>query len=176
MQVDAELIVLPYDSQKNRSLAQRLVEELRSDSWNRLRAAVAFGKTSGSYEEILDALEDFCGRGGQLDITFSADRFGRNQYASDEAAVQALLDSVGHFAEARVHLYSESGNRTFHPKLYLFSNEKEALLIVGSSNWSEGGFFNNVEVNVVMTMDLTDDETRNTYETLCEYFSRFWQE
>jgi HKD family nuclease len=56
--------------------------------------------------------------------------------------------------------HDKKRSRTFHPKIYLFSNvpNNNALLIIGSSNWSAGGFHDNIEANVIIELDLKDAE------------------
>nr|VFK03059.1 MAG: PLD-like domain-containing protein [Candidatus Kentron sp. H]VFK03376.1 MAG: PLD-like domain-containing protein [Candidatus Kentron sp. H]VFK05976.1 MAG: PLD-like domain-containing protein [Candidatus Kentron sp. H] len=46
---------------------------------------------------------------------------------------------------------------TFHPKLYLFERENEAVIIVGSNNITEGGFFGNYEGVAYIKYDLPGD-------------------
>ena len=47
---------------------------------------------------------------------------------------------------------------TFHPKLYLFEGENNAILIVGSNNLTDGGFFTNYEATRC-EFDLPDEQT-----------------
>ena len=81
------------------------------------------------------------------------------------------------FPDVKFYLYYEK-SRTFHPKLYLFSNEdeKHALIIVGSSNWSHGGFVDNVEVNVIVNLDLTIADHKACLDNINQYFINYWQE
>lgn len=175
MRVDAELLVLPYAARDGGHLLDRLIAELESDNWTEFRAAVAFGRRSGNFPDLLEALRTFAEAGHEVTITFSAQEFGEGAYATDYETVEGLLDHLEAIPSASVHLYREPG-RTFHPKIYLFANEESALLIVGSSNWGEGGLVTNIEANVVLRMNLQDDETRQQYECLVGYFQRFWTE
>lgn len=49
---------------------------------------------------------------------------------------------------------------TFHPKVYVFKNETQAIVVVGSGNLTEGGLFTNYEASVVRVLDLTKNEDR----------------
>ena len=48
------------------------------------------------------------------------------------------------------------GRATFHPKVYLFCAKNFFCCILGSSNFTGGGFGNNTEVNLCVTGKVTD--------------------
>ena len=54
---------------------------------------------------------------------------------------------------------------TYHPKLYLFNNEKKVKFIIGSSNLTEGGLKKNIEANVVIETSIDDDIISDAYDT-----------
>lgn len=174
MHGDAELIVLPYSAKNGQHLLDRLIEELESNCWTEFRAAVAFGSRSGNFPDLLDALREFAEAGNLITITFSAHQFGGGGYATDFEAVEELVDVFDPISTASIHLYREPG-RPFHPKIYLFGNEDRALIIVGSSNWGEGGLVNNVEANLALSLNLEEEDNRREYNTLVEYFERYWR-
>lgn len=157
---------------------QRLIDELTSGKWRQFRAAVAFVRTSGNNAVLLDALRSFGEIPGNiLELTFGADLFGGSSPASDYAAVERLLSAIGDSPGTRVHLYHEPG-RTFHPKVYLFSNEEagRALVFIGSSNWSEGGMVGNVEANVAVQLEFGAPGNRELYDDCLSYFQKYWSE
>lgn len=174
---NTELILHPYGSEDGRTIVHVLIEELLASKWDVFRGAVHFVKQSGHYDELMNAMKAFLGAGGTIQLTFGADVFGQTQFASEYAAVADLLDSFEDFPTFSLNLYHEMG-RTFHPKVYLFSNEKlaEALVIVGSSNWSAGGFSNNVEVNVKVHLSLDDPGHRSVYDELDTCFDTYWSD
>ncbi|MCB9602143.1 MAG: hypothetical protein H6724_02130 [Sandaracinus sp.] len=173
----AELLVLPYASVRKRSLTHVLIEEFRSNSWTRFRAAVAFARASANTRELLEALYDFAKSQGEIGITFGADSFGEDAQGSDELAVRQLLDRLESFPNAKLFLYHEQG-RVFHPKVYLFDNltSKKALAIIGSSNWTRSGQINNVEANAIVPLDLNRDDELKQFEELNRCFIENWSE
>ncbi|MEZ4252316.1 MAG: phospholipase D family protein [Polyangiales bacterium] len=173
----AELLVLPYASARNRSLTHVLIEELRSGSWTRFRAAVAFARSSANTRELLEALHDFAKDDGEIGITFGADSFGEEAQGSDELAVRQILERLEMFPKTRLYLYHEEG-RVFHPKVYLFDNflDKKALAILGSSNWTRSGQINNVEANAIVPLDLELDSELKQFEELNHCFVEYWSE
>jgi hypothetical protein len=59
MQVDAEILVLPYAGEHQKTVLHLLINELMTGKWRVFSAAVAFAKTSGNYPDLLKALVDF---------------------------------------------------------------------------------------------------------------------
>ena len=175
MHAEIEVIILPYFADGEKTVGNLLAEALSSGKWERFQSAVAFARQTGNFDEIVSALRVFASKGGKVEMTFGADTFGTEGRGSDYQAIHTLLSELKEDAE--VFLYHEKG-RTFHPKLYIFSNEvnKEALLIVGSSNWSQGGFFTNIEANIVVKLDLTQAEHLACYEHVQTLFKDYWQE
>ncbi|HVN74670.1 MAG TPA: phospholipase D family protein [Thermoanaerobaculaceae bacterium] len=172
-----ELLILPYDSQNGQSLIARLIAELRSAEWTRFRAAVAFLSVTGTFDQLLDALDSFSTQGRAVSITVGADIFGAEGAGSDYDAVKTLLDRVASKPNVVVNLYHERG-RTFHPKVYLFDNEStgRALIVVGSSNLSRGGLANNVEVDLLVRLDRSDPSQWDVFERLDQCFREYWAE
>jgi HKD family nuclease len=170
-----DLIALPYDSAAGKSFLSRLIEELTSGKWDRFRAGIAFARVSGNVEELLDALEQFAKRGGNLSLTFGADAFGVEAEGSDYEAIKVLTERLDKYPSARVYLYHETG-RTFHPKVFLFENlgSRMALLVLGSSNWSRGGLFENVEIVVLLELDLADEAHKEIYDKIDRCFELYW--
>jgi HKD family nuclease len=177
MKTNTEILLLPYDSASGTSLLHRLIAELESGNWISFRAAIAFAKSSGNYQELVSALVKFAKNGGGIELTFGADTFGANTKGSDMEAVEVLVNELHEYPSARVFAYHEQG-RTFHPKIYLFDNlqTKKALVVVGSSNWSYGGLINNIEANVLVHLDLSTLEHLEAFERLTKCFTAYWSE
>lgn len=177
MLADTEFIILPYASKVGRSILQILIEELSADRWDTFRSAVAFAKQSGNDTGLLSALAKFAERGGTISMTIGADVFGPSSRGSELSAVETLLETLKPYPAAKLFLYHEA-RRTFHPKMYVFSHEKEnrALAIVGSTNWTEGGLSENVEANVLVRFDLTQKDHRICFDEVVETLERYWTE
>jgi hypothetical protein len=91
---------------------------------------------------LSDRLAEFLRQGGHLTVIVGIDLKNTTR-----DGLQALLDleQFGH-CETFVH-HNEAGS-IFHPKLYLFRNEEEARLIVGSNNLTQSGLYVNVEAGL----------------------------
>lgn len=177
MKTVSEVLIHPYGADRKSTVLHVLIREFSSNRWTSFDGAVHFVKESGHYDALIASLRSFLEAGRSVRLTFGADVFGRTDAASESAAVERLLLEFERFPDFRVYLYHEKG-RTFHPKLFLFSNvaAKKALLIVGSSNWSEGGFVNNVEVSVSLELNLKNAEHAKCYDELATTIKEYWQE
>ena len=177
MLADIRILLLPYATGEDDSLLHLLIQEFKSNQWTHFRSAIAFAKQSANYQDLLNAMIDFAKCDCSIEMTFGADLFGGAAKGTEYEALKKLISKLNEFPKVKFFLYHEY-NRTFHPKLYLFSNENDGsgLLIVGSSNWSHGGLVDNVEANVIVKLDLDDPEHRTCYDEILEYFKIYWQE
>ena len=81
----------------------------------------------------------------------------------------ALLRSLSR----RVFVYHKHHLQTFHPKVYLFDDGQcppsNALLLVGSSNLTGGGLYQNIEGNLALPLRPDDHEDdRATYDSVVQ--------
>jgi HKD family nuclease len=176
LQADVEVIILPYAVGPDGSLPDRFIRELQSGEWTSFRTAVAFAKSDGNHGPLLDALYEFARGGNTIELTFGADRFSGETPGTEYDAIKIIVEKLDALPTAKIFLYHER-KRTFHPKIYLFANEstQHALLFVGSSNWTPGGLFTNIEANVAVHLDLSTDAHRACYETVRGCFEQYWQ-
>lgn len=80
------------------------------------------------------------------------------------------------FGQARVFHFSGSPPRTFHPKLYLFELRDSAVVIVGSSNLTSGGFWGNFEFSTIIELDLALDADLAFLEDVRDWYQLWWSE
>ncbi len=116
--------------------------------WDTLDIAVAWVRASGM-AYLSERLANFLHRGGQLSVIVGIDL----QNTTREG-LQALLD-LERYGRCETFVYHNEAGSIFHPKLYLFRNEEEARLIVGSNNITESGLYVNVEAG--LEVDTTAD-------------------
>lgn len=137
----------------NQALAHRfgvaLVESLESGEWTSFDAAVAWVRRSGT-RHLLPALRDFLDGGRLVRITVGIDI----ENTSKEGLEDLLsLTSAG---DCKTFVYHNEASPVFHPKVYLFSNDKKARLIVGSNNITEAGLFTNTEMGLQIDVSVKD--------------------
>jgi len=158
-QVRSRLVLQPFDD--GLSMFELLEELLAGEKYSELTVAVAWAKVSG-LRRIEPALGRFRSSGGRTSILLGIDEGG--------ATIEGLSAALLNFDEALVIYDASSG--TFHPKIYTFSNDAQAVVVVGSNNLTAGGLYANYEVAVAIEVDLTSDEDALFYGELVEYIDR----
>ena len=120
------------------TLGSHLLRELANEKWTRLDAAVAFVKMSG-VKQIGAPLYDFASR-ARVRLTVGIDHQGSSLEGIRNHAFWLIL---GGAASDLYVLQNPAGSprSTFHPKMWLFRSDSEALLICGSGNLTGGGLF-----------------------------------
>ena len=141
--------------QDARSLSDYLVEHLRDPSWTVFRAAVAFAKRSG-VKYLRQDLPPFARR-GTVKLSIGVSLRGTSR--------EALSDLLALADPGEVWIFHDENGPTFHPKVYLFKNDRRADLLVGSGNLTEGGLVSNYEASLASSLDLS---TRDGRQLLAE--------
>lgn len=118
------------------TIATEVARLLRDPAFNRVRVLMAFAR-GGGIGLLRDPLMEFLDRGGSGEAILGLDLGG-----TSPEALEALL-GLG----VDCFVLGVRGDRTFHPKVYLFDGDAdEHAAIVGSSNWTAGGLDSNFEV------------------------------
>lgn len=125
-----------------RQFTRVLSRELRDQRWKIVEMAVAWVRRSGA-REVTPALRQFLKRGGVLRIIVGIDIENTSKEGLQGLLALEKRGDVGVFV-----YHNESPSVTFHPKLYLFRNDVDAKLIVGSNNLTEGGLATNIEASL----------------------------
>ncbi|MGH2510417.1 MAG: phospholipase D-like domain-containing protein, partial [Ktedonobacteraceae bacterium] len=115
--------------------------------WDKLNIAVAWVRASGM-KHLSACLADFLERGGQLSVIVGIDLNNTTR-----EGLQELLE-LERYGRCEIFVYHNEAGSLFHPKLYLFQNEEEARLIVGSNNITESGLYVNVEAGLQVDTDV----------------------
>ena len=133
-----------------KQLGRLLQEHLESAEWTHLTAAVAWVKRSGM-DHLGPMLAKFEADGGKARFAVGIDSRG-----STSEGLAALLAAVGPNGEVWIVHYP-SLTVTFHPKCFLFENDKEAVAVVGSGNLTGGGLYTNFELGVELRFGEPDE-------------------
>lgn len=67
-------------------------------------------------------------------------------------------------------IFYQKENPIFHPKIYLFEGKQKSTIIVGSSNLTGRGLFENVESSIMLEFDSDDAEGQGFLGELKEYY------
>jgi len=127
-----------------KTLGTEISKSLRSGKYSDFKVAVAYARDS-AISRIYNDLTEFAKNGGKTSVIAGIDQ-GNTSY-------QALVN-MKTFAKDSLYIHHDRNiNITFHPKVYLFGNQETEKIIVGSSNFTAGGFFLNYEANIEVTLD-----------------------
>ncbi len=144
--MEVRLISSPFAG--DASLGERLSDHLADTRLRRLRIAVAWARRSGLVR-IADDLRRFRARGGDVEIILGIDEGG---------ATLEGLNLVRELAD-RSFIFHDPQGGTFHPKVYVFTNGKRAVVLLGSANLTRGGLYANYEAGVELGLDLPADSS-----------------
>ncbi len=130
--------------------------------WDKLDIAVAWVRASGM-AYLSARFADFLRHGGQLSVIVGIDL----QNTTREG-LAALLD-LEQYGRSETFVYHNEAGSIFHPKLYLFRNEEEARLIVGSNNITQAGLYVNVEAGLQVDTDINATVVMQTLDALSSW-------
>lgn len=129
-------------------LGDYLKQSFADVRWNEFRAAVAFVKYSGT-KHIRQRLADFAQR-ASVKVSVGIDSGG--------TSVEGLADLLKALEDhGEVWVFHNANSSTFHPKMYLFKNENEADMVIGSGNLTEGGLYTNYEAGARLLLNRSKD-------------------
>lgn len=95
---------------------------------------------------------------------------GVDQKGTSKEALRALLD-----LDIGTKIFYTTRRVTFHPKIYIFEGKNHRCrIIVGSSNLTGSGLFQNIEANLMIDCDRPPLEGRCLRDQIKEYFKLFF--
>ena len=147
------------DTESDNTAGNFIIDSLKSENYDSFKAYVAFVSTGG-LKNIIGQLVEFKNAGKEIKLYVGVDL-----NATSKEALEKLLE---HGIETYV-IYSPN-NIIYHPKIYAFEGAEIKRAIIGSSNLTESGLFQNIEASVCVDFD-TDNENGN--EFLVDIYDHF---
>lgn len=153
----------------NQPLAHRFGTELLqhvdpaiAPHWDLLDIAVAWVRASGM-AHLSERFGIFLRNGGVLSFVVGIDLKNTTR-----EGLQSLLD-LEQYGRCETYVYHNESGSVFHPKLYLFRNQHEARLIVGSNNLTQAGLYTNVEAGLQLDRRLNDPVVKQALDALATW-------
>jgi uncharacterized membrane protein YgcG len=137
---------------------------LKEVQWTTFQAAVAWVRRSGS-RHLLPALEAFLARGHTVRVTVGIDI-----ESTSKEGLEDLLSLSAH-GDSKIYVYHNESGAVFHPKVFLFSNDTDGRLIIGSNNLTESGLYTNTEAALQIDAPIGDaviSDMQNALDTWCD--------
>jgi len=128
-----------------------IIDSLESDNYVSFKAFVAF-VSMGGLKNIIEQLIAFKNIGREIKLFVGVDL-----NATSKEALEKLLE-----LEIKTYIIYSPNNIIYHPKIYAFEGAETTRAIVGSSNLTESGLFQNIEASVCVDFE-TDDENGNEF-------------
>src|SRR2546425_7310721 len=130
-----------------------LNRNIASKSCREFRFAVAYMRLSG-LDRLGASLDALVNRRGRISGAIGID---------DGITSMDALETLSSISSSSTIFYTVSGFR-FHPKVYIMSGERTAVVVAGSANLSCDGLFRNVEFATAMQFDLASKADSAIYE------------
>lgn len=147
-----------YD-EENYTCGNHICSALNSDFFTDVNFFVAFLRRTGLFE-IIKFLKKAKENG--KNITFYV---GIDQKVTSRQALEKLLE-----LKIPTYVYNSS-SYIYHPKVYMFEGKDKNRVIIGSSNFTNNGLFNNVEASVLLDFTSLDKSGMKFLNQVKDYFS-----
>ena len=137
-----------------------LCSSLKDENFNSFHAFSAFTKMSGInifQKELIEA-KNF---GKELKFYL-----GIVEKGTSKEVLDFLIDNT-----IETWIFCTSSNIIFHPKIYIFKGEKKTRFIIGSSNLTKQGLFDNIEASTLIEFYITDNQGQKFERQFYDYFS-----
>lgn len=134
---------------------------LQETSYNSFAAFVAFVSVDG-IKQLQEGFDNFIAAGGQIRLYVGVDLHGTSKEALE------LLLSLDNIKTFIVH----SSNRiVYHPKIYSFEGEDKNMVMVGSSNLTVSGLYQNIEASLCVTSEGDDEHGKDLISDIYDYYN-----
>ena len=158
-----QFIAQGLDQNKSKRAGDVLNEVLTKEpaTYNSFAAFVAFVSIDG-IKQLQDGFSHFIDAGGHIRLYVGVDLHG-----TSKEALELLLSLDG--IESYV-VYS-TNRIVYHPKVYSFEGQDMNMVIVGSSNLTLSGLYQNVESSICIESDNAEDEGKSVISDIYDYYN-----
>lgn len=157
--MEIEFIAQGFNPTKNKPIGFRLLQALNSDEFNEFICFSAFVSSSGVVN-LKDALIDFMNRGNSVNLYVGVDLHGTSKEALDMLIAENIPTTI---------VYSPN-TIVYHPKVYLLRGETNHLIVVGSSNLTGSGLFQNIEASLCVSFLSNDEKGLELEQSILNFF------
>ncbi|MFD1257875.1 phospholipase D-like domain-containing protein [Mucilaginibacter terrae] len=148
------------DPESEHTAGNVIINSLNDIAYTSFNAFVAFVSTGG-LKNILDQLNAFIEREGKIRLYVGVDL----NATSKEVLEQLLALGIETYV-----IYSPN-NIIYHPKIYTFEGGEVSRAIVGSTNLTESGLFQNIEAAVCVDFQKEDEMGAEFISDIYDHFN-----
>lgn len=137
---------------------------LESNNYQDFSAFVAFASVGG-IKQILPNIKEHIRRNGTIRLYVGVDLHGTSKEALDLLLAESIPAYIV-FSPNRV---------VYHPKIYTFEGDNKYFVIVGSSNLTTSGLYQNVEASLCVCNEYeeNDEKGRELLSDIYDYYNDF---
>jgi HKD family nuclease len=158
--MDIKFIGQGLDPESDITTGNFIIDSLESSQYSSLNAFVAFVSTGG-LNNIIDQLTEFKDGGGEIRLYIGVDL-----NATSKEALEKLLEQ-----EIETYVVYSPNSIIYHPKIYAFKGDDLTRAIIGSSNLTERGLFQNVEASVCIDFENDDDKGNEFIADIYDHYN-----
>ena len=142
-----------------KSVGSVLMNSLSDAEFNKFSCLVAFASLSA-----INGISDIINNSKQHIKQFTV-IVGINHRNTSKEVLEALFG-----LDIETSIYYTHSPIIFHPKIYLFDGDKKCRIIVGSSNLTKTGLFQNIEASFKIDFTKSDPEGEILLKQIYDYF------
>ena len=151
--------------QNDSSVGSELLKSFADKDFDEFRCLVGFASAKG-IELLSDALSSFRVNFSKFQIIVGIDEGG-----TPVDALRKLIE-----LNLNIKIYHSPVLTIFHPKIYIFNGTTKCKIIVGSSNLTQQGLFQNIEASLMIYFERPDQNGDKVLFDLDKYFASVFQE
>lgn len=148
------------DPESDITVGNYIIDSLESNKYNSFYAFVAFVSSSG-LNNIIDQLLSFKNSGKEIKLFL-----GVNLNATSKEVLELLLKY-----DIESYVVYSPNNIIYHPKIYTFEGNESKRAIVGSSNLTESGLFQNVEASICVDFNINNESGKEFLSDIYDHFN-----
>ena len=134
---------------------------LLTTNYNSFAAFVAFVSVDG-INQLKESFKQFIDSGGQIRLYVGVDLHGTSKEALE---LLLSLDNV------KTYIVYSSNRIIYHPKIYSFEGDNNNMVMVGSSNLTLSGLYQNIEASLCITNEGEDEQDKSLISDIYDYYN-----
>lgn len=134
---------------------------LLENDYNSFAAFVAFVSVDG-INQLLDGFNKFIEKGGQIRLYVGVDLHGTSKEALE---LLLSLDNI------QTYIVYSSNRIVYHPKIYSFEGDNKCMVMVGSSNLTMSGLYQNIEASLCIASEEEDEQDKSLISDIYDYYN-----
>lgn len=134
---------------------------LSETDYDSFAAFVAFVSTDG-INQLKDGFNQFIEAGGKIRLYIGVDLHG-----TSKEALELLLSLYN----IQTYIVYSSNRIIYHPKIYSFEGDNKNMVMVGSSNLTLSGLYQNIEASLCITCEGEDGKDKSLISDIYDYYN-----